>query len=214
MAHCPAYDAPICSLCCSLESRCHDRCKNEARAADQVRRTLDWVLPGGLNKRFNFRVAQYCAVFLGLSALMAFLLGVVYVQESLQGAAHAEALRLPFIKAFSLMALLAAVCAWWVVLATESRRMAHDESERQTQLLQKEIDAHQRTDEALQSAKEVAESASQAKTRYVAGMTHELRTPLNSILGYAQILLRGSELKGARARPSPPSSRAGSTCTR
>ncbi|WP_051509533.1 ATP-binding protein [Hylemonella gracilis] len=196
MAHCPAYDAPICSLCCSLESRCHDRCKSEARAADQVRRALAWVLPAGLNTRFNFRVAQYFAVFLGLSALMAFLLGVVYVQESLQGAAHAEALGLPFIKAFSLMAVLAAVCAWWVVLANESRRMAHDESERQTQLLQKEIDAHQRTDEALQSAKEAAESASQAKTRYVAGMTHELRTPLNSILGYAQILLRGNALKG------------------
>jgi len=121
-------------------------------------------------------------------------LGVVYMQESLQ--VPAAGLREPFIKVFALMALLTAVWAWWVVLASESRRMAHDESERQTQLLQKEIDAHMRTDEALQSAKEVAEAASQAKTRYVAGMTHELRTPLNSILGYAQILLRNAELKG------------------
>ncbi len=31
MAGCPAYAAPICSLCCSLESRCHDRCKTRAR---------------------------------------------------------------------------------------------------------------------------------------------------------------------------------------
>ena len=197
MAHCPAYGAPICSLCCSLESRCHDRCKTQSRAGDQVRQALAAVLPASLNNRFNFRVAQYFTVFLGLAAIMAFLLGVVYVQESLQGQAHAAALRLPFIKAFSLMAVLAAVCAWWVVLATESRRMAHDESERQTQLLQKEIDAHQRTDAALQNAKEVAENASSAKTRYVAGMTHELRTPLNSILGYAQILLRGQELKAS-----------------
>ncbi|MCA3237543.1 MAG: ATP-binding protein [Curvibacter sp.] len=197
MAHCPAYGAPICSLCCSLESRCHDRCKTQSRAGDQVRQALAAVLPASLNNRFNFRVAQYFSVLLALLAIMAFLLGVVYVQESLQGQAHAAALRLPFIKAFSLMAVLAAVCAWWVVLANESRRMAHDESERQTQLLQKEIDAHQRTDEALQKAKEVAESASSAKTRYVAGMTHELRTPLNGILGYAQILLRGQELKAS-----------------
>ena len=28
MATCPAYEAPICSLCCTLESRCHDRCKS------------------------------------------------------------------------------------------------------------------------------------------------------------------------------------------
>ena len=157
------------------------------------------ILPASLNNRFNFRVG---AVLHGLPRRCArcwrFVLGVVYMQESLH--APAEALRMPFIKVFSLLAVLAAVCAWWVVLANESRRMAHDESERQTQLLQKEIDAHQRTDEALQSAKEVAESASQAKTRYVAGMTHELRTPLNSILGYAQILLRNSEVQGSAAR--------------
>ncbi|MDH5206151.1 MAG: ATP-binding protein, partial [Hylemonella sp.] len=146
------------------------------------------------NSRFNFRVVQYFAIFLSSCAVMAFILGVVYSQESLQ--APAGLLRLPFLKAFSLLAVLSAVWAWWVVLANESRRMAQDESERQTQLLQKEIDAHMRTDEALQSAKEIAEAASQAKTRHVAGMTHELRTPLNSILGYAQILLRNPELKG------------------
>lgn len=193
MASCPAYGAPICSLCCSLESRCHDRCKTNSRAADQVRQALAAILPPSLNNRFNFRVGQYFTVFLALCAVMAFVLGVVYMQESLQ--TPALELREPFIKAFALLAVLAAVCAWWVVLANESRRMAHDESERQTQLLQKEIDAHMRTDEALQTAKEVAESASQAKTRYVAGMTHELRTPLNSILGYAQILLKNAELK-------------------
>ena len=30
MAWCPAYSAPICSLCCSLDSRCHDMCKPHA----------------------------------------------------------------------------------------------------------------------------------------------------------------------------------------
>jgi hypothetical protein len=36
MASCPAYGAPICSLCCTLESRCHDRCKTRSRAAEQA----------------------------------------------------------------------------------------------------------------------------------------------------------------------------------
>src|SRR5262249_54265654 len=31
MAHCPAYAAPICSLCCSLDARCHDLCKPKAK---------------------------------------------------------------------------------------------------------------------------------------------------------------------------------------
>lgn len=40
----------------------------------------------------------------------------------------------------------------------------------------------------LEMARQAAESASQAKSRFLAHMSHELRTPLNAILGYAQIL--------------------------
>jgi PAS domain S-box-containing protein len=37
-------------------------------------------------------------------------------------------------------------------------------------------------------ARQIAEEASRAKRRFLAGMSHELRTPLNGILGYAQLL--------------------------
>ncbi len=59
-------------------------------------------------------------------------------------------------------------------------------------MLMDEIEAHRRTDTALQQAKEVAEAANQAKTRYFVGLSHEIRAPLNSIFGYAQLLERGS----------------------
>ncbi len=41
----------------------------------------------------------------------------------------------------------------------------------------------------LEQAKSAAESANQAKSRFLATMSHDLRTPLNAILGMAQILL-------------------------
>jgi signal transduction histidine kinase len=45
--------------------------------------------------------------------------------------------------------------------------------------------------ERLREAKDNAEAANRANTAFLTNMSHEVRTPLNSILGYAQLLLRG-----------------------
>lgn len=46
----------------------------------------------------------------------------------------------------------------------------------------------------LEVAKEMAHSASRAKSQFLSSMSHELRTPLNGVLGYAQILKRSTTL--------------------
>jgi len=195
MAHCPAYGGPICSLCCTLDARCEDRCKPQARVSEMVAAGLRWLLPRPLSQRVNTRLGHYALLLLCVAFLLAAVLGAVYSLSAAHLDEHgASVLARAFINAFVALFTLSAVAGWWVVLGAESRRVAQEESNRQNQLLMREIEAHARTDAALQRAKEQAETANRAKTRYVTGISHELRTPLNGILGYAQILLKDPDI--------------------
>jgi len=194
MAGCPAYRGPICSLCCTLDARCGDRCKPGASAQEQIATALTRVLPAGTPPVMARRIGQFMLVLTGMVFAFGTLLWLLYTQEQLTGALGAAPRGELFLKIGAGLALFAAVAAWWLVLANESRTVAQEESERQNLLLQKEIDAHRQTDALLQHAKEVAEKANMAKSRFITGMSHEMRAGLNSILGYSQLLLRAPAL--------------------
>jgi signal transduction histidine kinase/ActR/RegA family two-component response regulator len=206
MARCPAYGGPICSLCCTLDARCDDLCKPDARLSAQWLALLRRLLPRRMAPHLERGLAHYLLLMIGMVPILAALFGGLYLlgvrTMGDEAALIAPLLRAGYGQAFLVLLIAAGMVAWWMVLAHRSRQAAQEETRRQTQALEqqartleiqaaalkREIESHQRTDAQLQQAKAAADAANQAKSRYITTISHELRTPLNSILGYAQLL--------------------------
>jgi len=188
MSFCPAYALPICSLCCSLDVRCLDSCKPHARVSRQLIDFLHLFLPHKAVKLVNSRLGRFVGLLLAVNLLNAAVLALVYRQMEPASEAEAELLGQTVWTLFFTLMIAFGVVSWLFLLAHESRTVAQKESNRQTRKLIHEIEAHKQTDLELQRAKELAERANAAKSRYLTGISHELRTPLQSILGYAQLL--------------------------
>ncbi|WLS05548.1 hybrid sensor histidine kinase/response regulator [Shinella oryzae] len=198
MAWCPAYAAPICSLCCSLDSRCHDLCKPKARFNAQIAGVAKTILPATAVRALGTRLGRYGIAAVLSIAGMGVILAMIAHQVGTHSPETAAVVERTIAVVFFVFAVVAGVVCWFYVLAHDSRVVAEEESSRQTTLLLKEIAAHKKTDAALQQAKEAAEAANRAKSRYVVGLSHELRTPLNAVLGYAQVLERDESIPPQR----------------
>lgn len=190
MAWCPAYAAPICSLCCTLDSRCHDMCKPHAKINAQAATVARAFLPEAMLETFSTRLGRYALTAMVSISVIGGILALIAHQVNAATPDMTDVVNRTVTVVFFIFAIIAGIVSWFYVLAHDSRVVAEEESSRQNTLLLKEIAAHRKTDAALQNAKETAEAANRAKSRYVVGLSHELRTPLNAVLGYAQILER------------------------
>ena len=188
MAFCPAYNGGICSLCCSLDARCHDSCKEKPTFIERISARTSSLLPASLGWSFNHYFTKFTFLLLVIISVIGAILMLVYASVIPESESTMIILANTLWKVFFILAVVAGVVAWLFILAHKSRKVAEKESQHQNQLLMEEVEAHEKTDLALQTARQHADSANNAKSRYVAGISHELRTPLNSILGYAQLL--------------------------
>ncbi|WP_245699183.1 ATP-binding protein [Rhodospira trueperi] len=199
MAWCPAYGGHICSLCCTLDARCHDGCKpREARSGVLLPAFIRASMPSWLARPLTTRIGL---LILGLAAsllVVGVILTLIYLQTAQEDGAARAAVAGALWMTFLVFALVAGVASLLFMLTRESRRTALEEAERQTALLMHEIEAHQRTDAKLQKAKDAAEAANVAKSRYMVGISHEIRAPLNAISGYAQLLARDRTIPSHR----------------
>jgi signal transduction histidine kinase len=148
------------------------------------------LLPIRLVEAVPGSVLRYLALFAVVNVAMGGVFWLIHFQSTIEHPAIATMLSFEFWKLYVILFILAGIVTWLFVLAQESRDLAEEEARRHTRLLLDEIKAHEETDRQLQKAKEVAESANLAKSKYVVGLSHELRTPLTAILGYAQVLER------------------------
>lgn len=190
MAGCPVYGGPICSLCCSLDARCNDSCKKEARYTDQILALIGVIFPKWIVTRLNSTIGHYIGMQMLFCIVIGGVLGLVYLQTTIEDWQQYDSIQEALWQIFFILVIISGVATWLFVLARESAQIAQEKTSQQTYLLSEEIEAHKITDVKLQKAKESAEAANSAKSRYIVGLNHEFRTPLNTILGYSQLLER------------------------
>ncbi len=145
------------------------------------------LLPARLTDTPFGRFVRVLALCTLVSAMVLYVIFFAYADIEPNGrAVIATTLWIVFIA----LAILSGIAAWWLARAQHSRRAAAIEADQRTGSLMAEIAAQRTTHAALKAAKEAAEAANIAKSRYLVGVSHEIRSPLNAIYGYAQLLER------------------------
>ncbi|MDC0831773.1 ATP-binding protein [Geitlerinema sp. CS-897] len=155
MAYCPVYDGSICSLCCSLDSRCHDRCKPEPDFIDHpVIKQLQAEFREKIAPHLDAKLVRFLGSFALVTGVTAAIFVVVYFFSiksfGEQFPETSEILFASFLELYAPLLVILGIASWWYVLSEDSRELAEDELDKQNQQLQREILDRTAAEAALQ----------------------------------------------------------------
>ena len=188
MRFCPTYNQLVSTSCSNPDVRCEDQCREDATLSAQALSFFKRYFSVGNLHPLSTSIAQSLLLTLLLTGISATILVLIYWQIPMTTPELKSVFTATLFKIFFFLLIIIGVVSWLFTLARFSNRLTLNELRAQTKALATEVAAHERTARAYQLAKEEAESANKAKSRYLAGLSHELITPLNVLLGYAQLL--------------------------
>ena len=185
MSYCPFHDTNICSLCCSLDSLCHDKCKVEEKqkTAQHIAKVIRVLFADKISKELSLRIFYYLLITSLLFFLvatigwMAYFINIENIVEE-----NKNIFKYIIINISVLIGILMSVIAWWMLLLQDTRKRAEILLEEKNEKLEEEILVRLR-------AENKAEEATNIKSQFLANMSHEIRTPMNGIIGMSHLAM-------------------------
>jgi signal transduction histidine kinase/purine-cytosine permease-like protein len=177
LAQCPFYEGPICSLCCSLDTHCHDICKQPEPLLAPFRSPGS---PTRVQPIFRPHLGRRVGRFLVLFSVFAIIAGAVFLlsYRLIEPAAAPAEFDLGgiFLRLYAGSLMLLAVAAWWTVLSHESHELSESE-------LVNSLHHLEQTQQELVQSEKMASLGG-----LVAGVAHEINTPVGITVSAASFL--------------------------
>ena len=108
VAYCPAYTGDICSLCCSLDGRCQDMCKQTKKIPDQVTDFLAKFLPSTFLKQITHGIIKFTFLLFSVALTTGLLLWLISVNANNNDPSSSTVMQSMLWSAFFIIILLAA----------------------------------------------------------------------------------------------------------